>query len=238
MERIGNLFFKTRNFLFPVFYAILFLPFPRISENYLAMFIIGLVITTLGQLVRMITIGLVYIVRGGKNRRIYADGLVTDGIFSHSRNPMYIGNVLMIAGMSILSNSIFALVIMVPLFVFIYQAIIIAEENYLRTKFGRGYDEYCKKVNRWWPNLKGIVKTCKDNGFDVQKVLMNEYNTTFLWTFGSILLFAYNYYWNRFSEISIEDSTYFLVIAAILIIVYFALRWYKKRMTQSLKLRL
>ncbi len=237
MERIGNLFFKTRNFLFPVFYAILFLPFPRISENYIATFIIGLAITTFGQLVRMVTIGLVYIVRGGKNRRIYADGLVTDGIFSHSRNPMYVGNVLMIAGMSILSNSIFALVIMVPLFVFIYQTIIIAEENYLRTKFGHSYDEYCKKVNRWLPNLQGIVKTFKDNGFDVQKVLMNEYNTAFLWMFGSILLFAYNYYWNRFSEISIEGSTYFIVVLTILIVAYFVLRSYKKRKTKRLKLK-
>lgn len=237
MERIGNLFFKTRNFLFPVFYAILFLPFPRISKNYIVMFIIGFVITIFGQLVRMITIGLVYIVRGGKNRRIYADGLVTDGIFSHSRNPMYIGNVLMIAGMSILSNSIFALLIMVPLFVFIYQTIIIAEENYLHTKFGSGYNEYCKKVNRWLPDLHGITKTFRDNGFDVKKVLMNEYNTTFLWMFGGILLFAYNYYWNRFSEISIEGLTYFIVVLTILIAAYFVLRSYKKRKTKSLKLK-
>jgi len=235
MERIGNIFFKTRNFLFPVFYVILFLPFPRISENYLTVFIIGLVVTTLGQFVRMATIGLVYIVRGGKNRRIYADGLVTDGLFSHSRNPMYIGNVLMIAGMSILSNSIFAIVIMVPLFVFIYQAIIIAEEDYLRDKFGIGYDEYCKKVNRWLPNLQGIAKTFSDNGFDVQKVFLKEYNTTFLWMFGGIMLFAYNYYWNRFSEISIEGATPFLVVATILIIMYFTLRMYKKRKTLSLK---
>ncbi len=238
MERIGNFFFKTRNFLFPVFYTILFMPFPRISENYIAMFIIGGTITAFGQLVRMITIGLVYIVRGGKNRRIYAEGLVTDGVFSHSRNPMYVGNVLMITGMSILSNSIFALVIMMPLFVFVYQTIIIAEENYLHTKFGSSYNEYCKNVNRWLPNLRGIVKTFRDNSFNVQKVFMNEYNTTFLWMFGGILLLMYNYYWNRFTEISIENATPFVITEAILIVAYLALRIYKKRMTQRLKTKL
>ncbi|NNE77219.1 MAG: isoprenylcysteine carboxylmethyltransferase family protein, partial [Pricia sp.] len=91
MVKIGNFFFRTRNYLFPVFYVFLFLPFPRISEKYLPVFFIGLSIAVLGQLARMLTIGLVYIVRGGRNKRIYAEGLVTDGLFSHCRNPMYVG---------------------------------------------------------------------------------------------------------------------------------------------------
>ena len=75
MVQLGNFFFRTRNYLFPVFYVFLFLPFARISEDYLTVFFIGLAIAIIGQLVRMLTIGLVYIVRGGRNRRIYAEGL-------------------------------------------------------------------------------------------------------------------------------------------------------------------
>jgi len=119
MVRIGNFFFRTRNYLFPVFYIFLFLPFRRISPDYMTVFYVGLGIALIGQLVRMLTIGMAYIVRGGRNRRIYAAGLVTDGLFSHCRNPMYVGNILLIIGMSILSNSLFAVLVMIPLFLFI-----------------------------------------------------------------------------------------------------------------------
>jgi len=81
MVKIGNFFFRTRTYLFPVFYVFLFLPLARISENYNMSFFVGLAIAILGQLVRMATIGLVYIIRGGRNRSIYADGLVTEGLF-------------------------------------------------------------------------------------------------------------------------------------------------------------
>ena len=170
-------------------------------------FYVGLAIALLGQLVRMLTIGMAYIVRGGRNRRIFAEGLVTDGLFSHCRNPMYVGNILLVIGMSILSNSLFAVLVMIPLFLFIYQAITLAEENFLRNKFGSGFDDYCTQVNRWLPKLKGIGSTFKNNSFDLTKVLFKEYNSTYLWTFGATLLLGYNTYWfNR--DLSIKDGGY------------------------------
>jgi hypothetical protein len=47
---------------------------------------IGLVVTITGQLIRGITIGLAYIIRGGKDRPVYAEDLVTEGMFNHCRN--------------------------------------------------------------------------------------------------------------------------------------------------------
>ncbi|WP_338813126.1 isoprenylcysteine carboxylmethyltransferase family protein [Bernardetia sp. Wsw4-3y2] len=229
MVQIGNFFFKTRNFLFPVFYVLLFLPFPRITQDYILIFCIGLGITFIGQLIRMLTIGMVYIIRGGKNRRIYAEGLVTEGLFSHSRNPMYVGNVSMIIGMSILSNSVFAIPVMIPLFIFIYQAIIRAEENFLRDKFGTAFDEYCTAVNRWFPKLKGIVDTFKKNDFDTKKVFFKEYNTTFIWMLGATLLFAYNKYFYSFNTLTFSDSIPFIIVIATLTILYFTIRYFKKR---------
>jgi len=229
MVRIGNFFFRTRNFLFPLFYILLFLPFRRISTDYLLIFYIGLAVAIIGQLVRMLTIGLVYIIRGGRNRQIYAKGLVTDGLFSHCRNPMYVGNILLVVGMSILSNSLFAVLIMIPLFMFIYQAIVLAEENFLRDKFGTGFDDYCNKVNRWLPNIKGIGATFRNNSFDLKKVFYKEYNSTFLWMMGATLLLAFNSY--RLNEkLTLDnDGRSYLIATTFLLLLYFTVRFFKKR---------
>ncbi len=229
MVQIGNFFFRTRNYLFPVFYVFLFLPFARISENYKTVFFIGLSIAVIGQLVRMLTIGLVYIVRGGKNLRIYAEGLVTDGLFSHCRNPMYVGNILLIIGMSILSNSLFAVLVMIPLFIFIYQAIVRAEEDYLRNSYGEGFDVYCSQVNRWFLRLKGIGKTFGENDFNLKKVAYKEYNTSYLWMLGATLLLAFNTNWLA-EKLTIHNSgRYFLMAIGVLTLLYFTIRFFKKR---------
>lgn len=228
MVAIGNFFFHYRNALFPVFYFFLFLPAPRISQNYLLIFVSGLTITLIGQAIRMGTIGLVYIIRGGKNRRIYAEDLVTDGIFAHCRNPMYVGNLIMILGMSLLSNSWFALALMFPLFAFIYQSIVLAEENFLRNKFGEDFDQYTRDVPRWLPRFRGLGKTLSGYTFDWKKVIYKEYNTTYVWTIGAVLLLAYN----RFYAKSIGDFSSivsFAMAIIILTITYLAIRFMKKR---------
>ena len=46
----------------------------------------------------MLTIGYEYIVRGGRQGKVYAEDLVQGGVFAHSRNPLYLGNLLIIVG--------------------------------------------------------------------------------------------------------------------------------------------
>jgi protein-S-isoprenylcysteine O-methyltransferase Ste14 len=142
--------------------------------------IAGIAIALFGQMVRAATIGLKYIVRGGKNKEVYANDLVTEGIFNHCRNPLYVGNILMVVGAGLISNSLIFILIVVPLFCFIYQAIVLAEENYLRSKFGDEYQKYCDRVNRWIPNLNGLTKTLTSMEFDWRRYVRNEYNTVYL----------------------------------------------------------
>src|ERR1700755_3551275 len=200
MVAIGNFFFKYRNWIFILFYGALFIPsWPLFSkevwgEHYYSWPItIGLVITILGQLIRGLTIGLAYIVRGGKAGKPYAEGLVTDGIFSHCRNPLYVGNILMLLGVGILANSLVYVAIVIPVFLFVYQAIVLAEENFLRGKFGPGYDEYCSKVNRWFPNLAGIGKTFSSMQFNWKRWILKEHTTQFIWLIGITLILLLKY---------------------------------------------
>jgi protein-S-isoprenylcysteine O-methyltransferase Ste14 len=162
MITIGNFFFTYRNILFIVLYLLLFIPSPMLfsperfgEKYYLFPIILGLLVTFAGEIIRGITIGLAYIIRGGKDRKVYAEKLVTEGIFRHCRNPLYVGNILMLLGVGILSNSLIYVAIVMPLFLFIYQTIVLAEENFLRNKFGADFDNYCKRVNRWLINFNG-----------------------------------------------------------------------------------
>lgn len=188
MISIGNFFFKYRNLLFPIIvFAIIFIPSPTFftekvfGPNYFWIpFILGLVTALFGQTVRAVTIGLKYIVRGGKDKKVYAEDLVTEGIFNHCRNPLYVGNILMVVGAGLISNSLIFIVVVVPIFCFIYQAIVLAEENYLSNKFGEQFQAYCSRVNRWIPNFKGLSQTFKSMSFDWGRYVRNEYNTVYL----------------------------------------------------------
>jgi len=233
MVSIGNFFFKYRNWIFILFYGALFIPsWPLFSKKefgwhyYLWPITIGLVITFFGQLIRGLTIGLAYIVRGGKEGKPYAEGLVTEGIFNHCRNPLYVGNILMLLGIGILANSLVYVVIVIPFFIFIYQAIIMAEENFLRKKFGETYDEYCKKVNRWIPNLKGIGKTFSTMTFNWRRWILKEHTTQFIWLCGivCILFLVYPELTNYDNKLR---NTLLISCLTFLLIVYTLVRFLK-----------
>ena len=78
-----------------------------------------------------------------------ASQLVTDGFFKITRNPMYLGMLLFLLGLSIYNGLIVGLVFL-PLFVgYITFFQIIPEESAMIKIFGEDYKEYMKKVRRW-----------------------------------------------------------------------------------------
>jgi len=234
MIAIGNFFFRYRNFLFIFLYLLLFIPSPLLfgpglfGEHYWIWPIVtGLLITFSGQAMRGLTIGLVYIIRGGKNRNIYAEDLITSGIFSHCRNPLYVGNILMLFGVGVLSNSLIYVCIIMPLFFFIYQAIVLAEENFLRGKFGEAFDQYCSHVNRWIPDFRGLSNTLNGYTFNWRRWLLKEYNTQFVWLAGITLILLFKY--PQLTGGNIELRNILLVVIILLLgAYYFTIRYLKK----------
>ena len=234
MIQIGNFFFKYRNLLFILLYLALFIPSPSIFSTeifgpayYLWPIIIGLIVTVTGQLIRGATIGLAYIIRGGKDGKVYAEDLVTAGIFNHCRNPLYVGNILMLAGVGILSNSLLYLLVFIPFFLFVYQTIVLAEENFLRSKFGEKFNEYCHRVNRWLPDLRNLEKTFEGMHFKWKRWILKEYNTQYVWLSGITLILLLQY-----PELTNYDTrlrnTLLIVILAILLLLYLFVRYLKK----------
>ena len=70
---IGNFLFRYRNALFPLVYGLLFLPSHPLISNYRVALGLGFLVALTGQLVRVLTIGLEYIIRGGRHHQVYAE---------------------------------------------------------------------------------------------------------------------------------------------------------------------
>jgi protein-S-isoprenylcysteine O-methyltransferase Ste14 len=75
--------------------------------------------------------------------------LVTEGPFKYSRNPMYLGVVLILTGVFIFLGTLTPLLV-IPAFVWIItKKFVVIEERALEGKFGDAYLEYTKRVRRW-----------------------------------------------------------------------------------------
>ena len=75
--------------------------------------------------------------------------LVITGIYKITRNPMYLGMLLIIISFAFYKTSIISL-ILIPFFIFYINKFQIELEEYeMRKKFGKEYEDYCKKVDRW-----------------------------------------------------------------------------------------
>ncbi len=78
-----------------------------------------------------------------------ADSLVTSGIFKRTRNPIYLGDAAILAGLALRWDAVLALVL-VPIFIWIIEKrFIIPEENMLRRKFRADFAHYEQKTRRW-----------------------------------------------------------------------------------------
>ena len=75
--------------------------------------------------------------------------VVTTGVFSISRNPLYLGGVCFLVGAALAAGLLWELVLLPPSVLACHYILIAPEESYLLGKFGDKYGEYAKTVHRW-----------------------------------------------------------------------------------------
>lgn len=78
-----------------------------------------------------------------------ATSLCTDGPFRFSRNPIYLGDWLIVVGISLLLNTLWPLAFAPFIWAIVRYGVIRHEETYLETKFGEAYRDYKSRVRRW-----------------------------------------------------------------------------------------
>jgi protein-S-isoprenylcysteine O-methyltransferase Ste14 len=234
LVRCGNFFFRYRNGVFPLVLLALFAGFRPVypgGSEWLdnRVDLLGIGIALIGQGLRAAVIGYAYIKRGGKNKQVYAEKLVTEGFFRHSRNPLYVGNLLVLLGLFVIHGNPWVFALGVLFFLFAYRAIVAAEEGYLRGKFGDEYDEYCRRVNRWLPQFRGLGQSVQGMRFTWRRVILKEYGSTFSWCTGALLLLAYDTL--TYFDYG-QRQAYLNMLAAMLVVVtvgWGSVRYLKKR---------
>ena len=75
--------------------------------------------------------------------------VVTTGVFSISRNPLYLGGVCILIGIALLANLPWVLVLLLPALIACHYILIAPEERYLTAKFGDEYRIYAASIHRW-----------------------------------------------------------------------------------------
>ncbi len=75
--------------------------------------------------------------------------LVTDGVFSFTRNPMYTGMVLALAGTALIVNAILPWLVVIGFTAIIRGYFIRTEEKLMEQTFGQEYLDYKSRVRRW-----------------------------------------------------------------------------------------
>lgn len=101
-----------------------------------------------------ILLALVALVQMRQNRTTFiphrhARHLVTNGVFSRSRNPIYLADAMVLLGL-IVHWSAWPSLLLVPLFMWlITDRFIREEEAWLLQDFGARYAEWCRKTRRW-----------------------------------------------------------------------------------------
>lgn len=179
MLKLGEILFKYRDYT-PLPFIVVMVISPAATSCSL---LVGGILMLLGEAIRIH--GVAYI--GGVSRtRSYSTGqkVISGGPFARVRNPLYLGNLLLSAGLVAVANLSFFfpqdfLVFFVVCFFAQYIPVVAWEENNLTQKFGEAYQTYQSQVPRWLPRLspaptQGVIEEIKG---DYPKAIKSEKNT-------------------------------------------------------------
>ncbi len=188
-----------------------------------------LMLSFFGLFIRAYTVGHVPGGTSGRNTQSQrAHHLNTTGMYSIVRNPLYLGNFIIILGV-LLSIKVWWLVALGSLVFFIYmERIILAEEKFLADNYGQPYAEWRAKTPAIWPNFKLWQKP--ELSLSVKTVMKREYPgfiaigaAYFITEFITDIFFEKE----KISEWIIDDIAWPIMLATVLA-VGLTLRYLKK----------
>jgi protein-S-isoprenylcysteine O-methyltransferase Ste14 len=138
-----------------------------------------LVVSFLGLAVRIITVGRAPIGTSGRNtKEQVANTLNSTGIYSVVRHPLYLGNYLIMAGFALWPHIWWLVVLTTCFYALYYERIMLAEEAFLRQRFGDTFETWAAQTPAFLPSLRGWKPSPVP--FCWRTVAQREYNAFFM----------------------------------------------------------
>jgi len=170
----GNFLFKYRSYTpIPLALYILYNSHPEIQN-----ILIGFILIAIGESLRMWAVSYA----GGITRttNVGAPSLCTSGPYGYTRNPLYIGNMIIYSGVVFVAGSLNILSMLIvtwAFFIIQYYLIINLEQNTLIDIFGKEYKNYMNNVPIFFPRLTSWKNKDKYIPMKFSKTIKTEKRT-------------------------------------------------------------
>lgn len=230
MESTGSFLFRWRSYLPIAMFGLLFWATSQMTwpwgshrvHGYVEDFCLG--ISFLGLLVRATVIGFTPEGTSGRNTTYQqAETLNTKGIYSIVRHPLYLGNFLIGLGPMILPLLWWLPILYLLAFALYYERIMLAEEAFLRKKFGKQFLDWSERTPAFIPAF-GKWKRA-DLPFSFRNVLKREYTAIAQILIGFFLVEILEHY---VIDHRLVIEPFWGIVATIGIVQYLLLRTLKK----------
>ena len=139
-------------------------------------FIIGAVCMVLGETLRIVSAGTL----------VKYDGVTRDGIYTYTRNPLYIGSFLIGTGACIMGKNFEFTLLFLLLFFYFYTRTIAREERFLSQRYGKDYLQYISEVPRFIPNHFSIRTVL--SSVHISQAIRNREHLTILGIFALLVI--------------------------------------------------
>lgn len=230
MVNSGNFLFRWRSFL-----PLLFLPVVVLALEGFKYIggsvtldcvweIFCLSIAAAGLTLRALTVGFVPAKTSGRNtRQQKADTLNTTGMYSVVRHPLYLANFLIWLSVILFAHTWWLVLIAILTFCLYYERIMLAEEAFLKERFGMEFEEWARRTPAFFPALRNWRPSTLP--FSWKTVLARENPTLFaIITTFFLLEITGDFFAGKMPHF---DLAWILLFFGGLV-VYITLRWMKK----------
>jgi protein-S-isoprenylcysteine O-methyltransferase Ste14 len=182
-------------------------------------------ISLLGLAIRCITVGYVPEGTSGTNKRAQkAETLNTTGMYSIVRHPLYLGNFIIILGITLFVQVWWFTLIAILTFWLYYERIMFTEEEFLRRKFGDLYLEWAQRTPAFLPKFKNWQRPSLVFSF---RTILRRESSGF---FGIIASFTFlEVIGDVFTEGKLKLDSPWAILFIIGIVIYLTLRILKKK---------
>jgi protein-S-isoprenylcysteine O-methyltransferase Ste14 len=233
MARQGNWFFRWRSYVLLGFAPLVLLVVTQPEPIETAFGEVAdllfesacIMLAFVGLAIRAYVVGHVPAHTSGRNTaKQIAETLNTTGLYSLTRNPLYLGNAVIYMAVACFLQNVWFAVLMLLFLIIYLERIIATEEKFLAEKFDDSYRRWVVEVPAFFPRLTGW--RAPELPFSIRNVLRREYS-------GFFAIIAVFFVLDQSREYLAESKTSidpdWLAALAVGALAYLMLRWAKKR---------